>query len=412
MKQYQRNLTDSLLDALASSPAVLITGARQTGKTTLVKKISADNGFSYVTFDDLFAQGAADADPIGFIESLSKPAILDEVQTAPKIFLPLKKDIDEHRKAGRYILTGSANPLVIPQLGDSLAGRMQILHLWPLSQGELHGTQERFLDLLFAKTAPQFTSLKISKEHLMHLAITGGYPSLQGIGSEKRQYEWCNGYLMSLVQKDITDLAKIENLRSIPNILQTLATRVGGILVERDIARNVAIPPTSLHRYLQLLHHLFLIFFLPAWYRNLGKRIIKAPKIYFVDTAILLHLLNYNAERLLSDLNMLGRVVENFVLVEILKQATWSLTIVKPYHYRTHDGSGEVDLVLESNSGKVAGIEVKNTDTISSEDFKGLKMLQEDAGKDFLRGIVLYTGSKQHSFGPDLFAVPISALWH
>jgi|LakMenEpi03Aug12_release.lakeMendotaPanAssembly.Ray.scaffolds.fasta_scaffold48402_5 predicted AAA+ superfamily ATPase len=411
MKRYTRNITDPILDALKSNPAILVLGARQAGKTTLMKEIGEHNGFSYTTFDDLFSQGAADADPVGFLESLDKPTILDEIQRAPKIFLPMKKDIDENRIAGRYILTGSANPLVVPQIGDSLAGRMQIIHIWPLSQGELRGIRESFIDAIFLKAPLQIASTRMKKDELVKLAITGGYPSLQKINNEKMQYDWCNSYLTSIVQKDITDLAKIENLRSIPNILQILATRVGNILIERDIARNVAIPPTSLHRYLQLLQHLFLIFFLPPWHRNLGKRIIKSPKTYFVDTAILMHLLSFNAERLSTDLNMQGRVIENFVIAEILKQITWNRTIVKPYHYRTHDGSEEVDLVLESTSGKIVGIEIKNKETISMDDFKGLKMLQENSGKDFHRGILLHAGNKQHSFGKDLIAIPMSSIW-
>lgn len=209
----------------------------------------------------------------------------------------------------------------------------------------------------------------------------------------------------------MTSLAKIENLRTIPNVLQVLATRASSILNEKDVARDISIPPTTLRRYIQLLQHLFLVFFIPGWYRNLGKRIIKSPKIYFVDSAILLHLLSFNFERLTSDSRMLGRIIENFVITEIMKQLTWSQTIAIPYHYRTHDGSNEVDLVLESTSGKVVGIEIKNKETISTDDFSGLKKLQEESGKDFLRGILLYSGKQQMSFGKDLIAVPISSLW-
>ncbi len=411
MKKYRRNILSRLLEALKNSPAVLIAGARQTGKTTLVREIGHDRGFTFVTFDDLFAQGAADADPIGFVNDLKKPAILDEVQSVPKIFLPIKKDIDENRESGRYLLTGSANPLMIPKIGDSLAGRMQIINLWPLSQGELLGHKETFIDTIFSNKLPSSSFKRITKKHLIELVIKGGYPDLQKVNGERAQYDWCNSYLTSLIQKDITDLAKIENLRSIPNILQTLAVRVGGLMNEKDIARNVGIPVTTLHRHLQLLQNLFLISFLPGWYRNMGKRLVKSSKIYFVDTAILLHLLGFNEERLMSSPNMLGHIIENFVIIELTKQLTWSQTIAKTYHYRSHDGSEEVDLVVESTSGKMVGIEIKNTETITIHDFKGLKKLQEDSGKDFLYGIVIYTGDKINSFGKDLVAVPMSALW-
>jgi predicted AAA+ superfamily ATPase len=412
MKKYRRNIKKHLLDCVNSSPVVLITGARQTGKTTLVREIGEQEQFSYVTFDDLFSQGAADADPVGFVKSAEKPVIFDEVQCAPKIFLPIKKDVDETQQSGRYILTGSANPLVIPNLGDSLAGRMQLIHLWPLSQGELLGIRESFIDRIFSKEPPIFKSSKIDKEALIHLALTGGYPALQKADSERARYNWCNSYLTALIQKDITDLAKIENLRSIPNILQTLAYRVGALLNERDVGRAVGIPLTTLHRYLRLLEHLYITFLLPGWYKNLGKRVVKAPKIYFVDTAINIHLLGFNEERLRENPNMLGHIIENYVILEIIKQLGWNETIATPYHYRTHDGSDEVDLVLESTSGKIVGIEIKTSETISADDFRGLKRLRDESGQNFHQGFVLYTGNKQNSFDHNLFAVPISALWN
>jgi len=411
MYKFKRNVTNRLLESLKESPAVLIAGARQTGKTTLVHEIGKNLGLAYATFDDLFAQGAAEADPIGFINNIKKPAILDEVQRAPKIFLPIKKDIDENLEPGRFLLTGSANPLVIPELADSLAGRMQIIHLWPLSQGEILGHQETFIDNIFSVEIPEFVGDKISREELIDKLVKGGYPALQKSESERARYNWCNGYLTTLIQKDITDLAKVENLRSIPNILQTLATRAGSMLNERDIARNIAIPVTTLHRHLQLLQHLFLISFVPGWYRNLGKRLVKSPKIYFSDTAILLHLLGFNEERLLSNTSMLGHIVENFITLELIKQLTWSKTIARLYHYRSHDGAEEVDLVLENTSGKIVGIEVKNTETITVHDFKGLKKLQEDSEEGFHRGYVLYPGDKQYSFGKNLYAVPMSSIW-
>jgi predicted AAA+ superfamily ATPase len=409
---YQRNITKRLEESLRFSPVVLLTGARQTGKTTLVQKIAQESSYSYSTFDDLFVLSAAEANPIGFIEELRKPAILDEVQSVPRIFLPIKVDVDQHRRPGRYLLTGSANPLVVPKLGDSLAGRMQLVHLWPLSQGELRGVQEQFIDRIFAdRLANPLTESGITKKQLVKMVIAGGYPALQKEHSEMARYQWCNGYLTTLIQKDLTDLSHIEHLRSVPNILKTMAARAGYLLNERDLARTVELPLTTTHRYVQLLQHLFLITFLPGWFRNLEKRIVKAPKLYFVDTAILLHLLGYNAERLEQNPAMLGHVIENFVIVELLKALSWSKTIAQPYHYRLHEGSEEVDLVLESTSGKTVGIEIKAYQTITGDDFRGLKKLKEHVGKEFLRGIVLYIGSKQLSFGPDLAAIPISALW-
>lgn len=408
---YRRNILTRLIECMEHSPVVLLLGARQTGKTTLVKAVSERYSHSYVTLDDMFVQGAAITDPVGFVQSLSKPVIIDEVQRAPKIFLPVKKDVDENRLSGRYLFTGSANPLVLPKLGDSLAGRMQLINLWPLSQGELRDRKEDFVDRIFSDESLDYSECRITKQELLSVVFRGGYPALQSLSTEVQRYDWCNGYLSTLIQKDITDLAKIENIHAIPNLLKILASRCGSTLNERALSRDIGLPFTTLRRYLQLLHNLFFIVTLPGWFRNVEKRIVKSPKIYFVDTAILLHILGFDEKRLVDNPKLFGHVVENFVIGEILKQLSWSSSIVQSYHFRLHDGGMEVDLVLENRAGQVVGIEVKSSETVVADDFKSLKELQKTVGKDFVRGILLYTGNKQGSFGSNLDAIPISALW-
>ena len=408
---FKRNILNQLNATLEESPVVFIRGARQSGKTTLIENICQTQGYSYNTFDDLFSQGNAEKDPSGFIENLKKPAAIDEVQRVPQIFLPMKKDVDEHRLPGRYLLTGSVNPLRVPNLGDSLAGRMQFIQLWPLSQGEIRGLKEGFIDYIFKEGKIDFPSTEISKDELLNIVIKGGFPDLQRIEDERKRQSWCHGYISTVLEKDIMDLAKIEHLRSMPNILVTLANRLSCTLNEKDVARTVGLPSTTTQRYMQLLQNTYMIELLPAWSRNLEKRMMKSPKVYFVDTALLLHILRFNEERLKEDQKMWGHVVENFVLVEVLKQLNWSEVIAKAYHYRTHDGSEEVDIVLESSSGKIVGIEITSSPKITSDDFNSLRKLQEMVGKNFVRGIILYTGEKSYSAGVNLNAIPISTLW-
>lgn len=407
---FNRNLFSRLIDAISTSFVVLLTGARQTGKTTLMELIALERGYSYFTFDDLRTLAAAKEDPIGFIGYLDKPTILDEVQRVPEIFLPIKQDIDKHKQAGRYILTGSANPLLVPHLSDSLAGRMEILNLWPLSQGELRGIHEKFVDRLFSDSFDNFACEPLDKHSLIKILIQGGYPTMQKFENETRMNSWCSSYLTTILQRDVQDLAKIEGLANLPNLMSLLAARASGLQNVAEISRTSGIPTTTLHRYLQLLQTLYLIILVPAWNTNLSKRLSRSPKTYLVDTGLLAYLIGANHKRLIVDTKMSGRFFENFVVGELYKQVTWCNLRIRIFHYRTTQGSFEVDIVLEDAEGRVVGIEVKSSETIHAGDFKGLKNLQEVAGKKFIRGIVLYQGPRL-PFGKDLYALPISSLW-
>lgn len=407
---FTRNIFFRLLEAMSTSFVVLLTGARQTGKTTLMESIAEEKGYNYTTFDDLRTFAAAKQDPIGFIADLKKPTILDEVQRVPEIFLPIKQDVDKHKKAGRYILTGSANPLLVPHLSDSLAGRMEILNLWPLSQGEFRGIQEKFIDRLFSDSFDHFDCESLDKRALVNILVRGGYPAMQELDKETRRNGWCSSYLTTILQKDVQDLAKIEGLTHLPNLMTLLASRTSGLLNSAELSRTSGISTTTLHRYLQLLQTLFLVVLVPAWSTNMSKRLSRSPKTYLVDTALLAYLNGVNDKRLMLDTRMMGGFLENFVVVELQKQMTWCDLRIRIFHYRTVQGSFEVDIVLEDAEGRIVGIEIKSSETIHAGDFKGLKNLQEVAGKKFVRGIVLYPGQRL-PFGKDLYALPISSLW-
>jgi len=405
---FKRSLGFKVKKAIARSPVVLLTGARQSGKTTLIKEIGQEQGYSYVSFDDMRHLSAAKNDPIGFLAGLSKPIILDEVQRMPELFLAIKQDVDENRIAGRYLLTGSANPLLIPKLGDSLAGRMEILELFPLSAGEIEDRQENCIEWLFSNEVPKAV-IPITKDALYQKILTGGYPSVQGLNSEDRD-AWFASYITTILHRDVQDLAQIAGLTELPRLLQLLATRVGNLLNVADISRTSGIATTTLHRYLALLQTVFLVNLQQPWSSNLGKRLIKAPKMYLVDTGLLSFLLDVSAARAELNPQLMGAIVENFVHAELLKQATWNTVRLHQYHMRTQTGI-EIDIVLENTAGKLVGIEIKNSQTVSASDFKGLSYLQQEAKTAFHRGIVLYTGSEIVPFGPQLYALPMCALW-
>jgi predicted AAA+ superfamily ATPase len=400
----QRNITPNVLAALADTPVVLVHGARQTGKTTLVREIARrEHPADYITFDDLAVRATAQNDPHGFIDSLAGPVVIDEVQRVPELALAIKASVDRNREPGRFLLTGSANVLLVPRLSDSLAGRMEIQTLWPLSQGEIDGVRESFIDRLFAEKPLKHATFAKRGLPLVDRVVRGGFPELIQRHDEARRRSWFSSYLDTILQRDVRELANIEGLTAMPNLLALLAARTGGLLNYADLARSVQMPQTTLKRYLALLEMTFLVQLLPPWFSNLGLRQVKSPKLYLCDTGLLVYLLQADPERLASDPKAFGPVLEN-------KDATWSQAHPRTYHYRTHTGV-EVDLVLEGGGGRIVGVEVKSSATIGADDFKGLRHLAEAVGERFHRGVLLYGGTELLPFGPGMYAIPIPAVW-
>jgi uncharacterized protein len=248
---FLRTIESKLLKALLRSPSVLLTGPRQSGKSTLVKKIGEAHNYHYITFDDLRYASIAKQDPIGFISDLPKPVILDEVQIVPEIYLTIKKDIDENRSPGRYLLTGSASPLIVPRLSDALVGRVELLNLYPLSQGEILGLRETFIDQLFSDEKFKQSNNTMSNSAVNDAIMNGGYPSVQNVSPSERE-SWMNSYISTILQRDIQEIKRISGIREFPVLLNLLATRAQNLLNVAELSRSTGIPQTTLHRYLAL----------------------------------------------------------------------------------------------------------------------------------------------------------------
>lgn len=413
---YRRLLTQPLTDALSDSPVVLINGARQTGKTTLVQSLAAQRPATYLTLDDIGVLSAARSDPQGFLAGLSGPVVLDEVQHAPGLFPALKAAVDKQRTPGRFLLTGSANVLLLPKLSESLAGRMEVLTLWPLAQAELvpaerAGAAGNLVDALFSDALFAGQDLPATEPaDLVRRLLGGGYPEPLARSSPERRRAWFNSYLTTILQRDVRDIANIEGLTDLPRLLALLASRTSSLLNQADVSRASGLPYTTLLRYLALLEATFLVQMLPPWSSNLGQRLVKAPKVTLCDTGLAASLLGLDGERLAGDGAMRGQLLETFVTMEMRKQAGWSRTQPGLFHWRTA-AQQEVDLLLEDASGRLVGIEVKASGTTTASDFKGLKALAEATGSRFLRGVVLYSGNQTVPFGERLHALPLSALW-
>ncbi len=403
---YQRNVTSALSAAMTDTPVVFIGGPRQCGKSTIAKML----GQHYITLDDPTVLSAFKNDPIMMLENLPIGSVIDEVQRAGDVMLSIKKIVDEDRVPGRFILTGSANILTLPTVADSLAGRMEVHTLWPLSQGEIRGRKERFIDVIFSKSKLSNINSNLTFYELAEMMSFGGFPEVIQRSSAKRRDEWFNSYITTILQKDMQDLANIDHITHIPNLLQILANRASNLINFADVAVSTGIPLTTLRRYMALLQSMYLIIILPAWFTNLEKRVVKTPKIHFNDTGILCHLYQADVDAMMQKPHFIGRIVENFVVMELMKQGTWSDISVSFYHFRTHAGA-EVDFVMESGNGTIVGIEVKTSSNVSILDFKGLKVLAAASGEKFHRGVVLYMGDQIIHFADNMIAMPMAALW-
>lgn len=405
---YARSITPNIIEALGDTPVIFIRGARQVGKTTLVRETLQERLVAaYFTLDSAATLSAAASDPTGFVAGLPRPVVIDEVQKSPGLFPAIKEAVDRDRRAGQFILTGSANVLTGLRVSDSLAGRMEVVTLWPLSARELAFRPGNFIDAAFALTESEPVALEAGGA--AHVICAGGYPEAIARTSAKRRTAWFQSYVTAILERDVRDLASIHDLSAMPRLLQLLASRTAQLLSYADISRSLGLAQTTLKRYMALLEATFLTWELPAWSVNIGKRLSKTPKLMFTDTGLAAALLGLDAARLQEERGHLGSLLENFVVSEIAKQATWAETAVRLYHFRLHAGP-EVDLVLEDARGRIVGIEVKSTSTPRADDFKGLRLLAEACGERFVRGFVIHLGREKVPFGERLTAVPMGVL--
>lgn len=406
---YPRYAGPRLTEALADSPVVLIHGPRQCGKTTLARAFGEPLGYEYVTFDDDIVRGAAEADPAGFVLDLPERTILDEVQRVPALFTAIKASVDRRRTAGRFLLTGSANVLLVPTLADSLAGRMEVLRLHPLAQGELERQAPYFLDQLFSGAFKNRRMERLGSD-LAARIVAGGYPAALQRTTERRRSTWYRDYLDALVQRDVRDLARIASLDALPRLLSLVAGQTARLLNVTDLAAPFQLSRPTIRDYVTLLERVFLVDELAPWHSNRLSRLVKTPKVHIGDTGLAAALLGIDAATLAADRTLLGQLLETFVFQELRRQATARDEPLSFCHFRDKDGV-EVDIVIERGHGTVAGVEVKASATVTATDFRGLRKLKDAAGKKFAGGVVLYDGENSVGFGDGLYAVPIRSLW-
>jgi predicted AAA+ superfamily ATPase len=402
-----------LEETLGDTPITVIQGARQVGKSTLVREVVANRDVTVLSLDATASYNAARADPDAFVRQSDGLLVIDEVQRVPALVRAMKDAVEQDRRPGRFLVTGSADLLQIPGTEESLAGRAETVVLYGLSQGELTGHQEDFVDHLLAgnEKALRGRAGTLTRDDYLEAVCAGSYPEpLSRTG--RRRNAWFDNYVQRIMTRDVQDLSRLAHLDRLPDLLRLLAANTSGELVKSRVASDAGIPETSLPGYLDLLETLYLIHRMPAWGDNLTKRVTGRPKVAVLDTGLAARLNHVTPSAMAPGIvsGAAGGLLESFVAGELRRQLVWAETPAQLFHFRDRDGL-EIDIVLESDSRRVAGVEMKAAGSVSPRDFKGLTFLRDKLKTRFAMGVVLYTGHQPLPFGDRLWALPYSALW-
>jgi|SRR5437588_4812793 len=406
-KLFERFSAERVKTALRDTPVVMVNGPRQCGKTTLVRRF-VEGDRSYITLDDDTQFAAARADPAGFLRGVER-AIIDEIQRAPELLRAIKRSVDEDRRPGRFLLTGSANILTLPQVAESLAGRMEVVNLLPLSRAEICGAKPTFLEKAFSGKVAKPSEILVGTE-LVDAVLIGGYPEMLTREDPKRRQAWAREYIEAIVQRDVRDIAEVEKLDQMPRLLRVLAHHSGQLTNFMQTGDEINLDAKTTRRYMGVLEHLFLVRRLDPWFRNRLKRLVKTPKLHFLDPGLLAAIRGITEEQIAKDRSFFGPVLEAFVFSEIMKQTSWLDGTYTLHHYRDKD-QDEVNIVVENDRGALVGLEIKAAATVDANDFKGLRKLAHASRDRLMIGAVLYDGESIVAFGDRMFAAPISCLW-
>ena len=398
-----------MVEALHDTRVVLIAGARQAGKSTLAAEVAThDHPARFLSLDDKATRDAAIADPTGFVAGLAGPVVIDEVQRAPDLLLAIKRAVDNDPSPGRFLLTGSASILSAPRIVESLAGRVEIVDLWPLAQSEIERTDANIVDALFSGRPPLVTGATVGRVAFVERAVRGGYPEALRRDGRRRE-RWFDDYVRGIVERDLRDLSGAYKLEHVPRLLRLLAAQSAGIFRAERIGRAVGLDTKTVQAYTRLLETVFLVTRVPAWRPSLGSREIQSPMVFVNDSGLLAHLLGADSTRAAEDGQLTGRLFESFVAMEVARHLPWAATSARLHHYRDRDE--EIDVVLESRSGAVACIECKASATVGRSDHRAMGRLRDALGERFVAGFVVYTGADTIPLGDRIWAVPVSALW-
>jgi predicted AAA+ superfamily ATPase len=403
MKYLKRAIREELDEYLKYFPVLLISGARQVGKSTLALHLGIEN---YITLDDINIYEMAKNDPKGFIESLDKPVIIDEAQRLPQLMITIKEHIDKKRINGEFVLTGSASLQGFKDISDSLAGRIGIVELYPLSLKEKSQKEENIIDI-FSSSLDGYILKKYKSDIAQHL-LDGGYPEMLKIDSQKAKYLWFSSYIRTYIESDARELTNIRNLDKFIKMYRLCMIRSGNMFNKNELQKEAGLDNRTFDSYFAVIEHTYQLQKLQPFFKNQLKRLIKTPKIYATDTGVLSHLLQIGSKEELEKSHYRGDIVETFIYDELLKANSSALKKVGLFYYRTSDKK-EIDFILDYGE-KIIAIEIKTSKSISKSDFKHIYHLQKEIPDSFDKGIVLYGGDSFLRLDEKMYAVPFGFL--
>lgn len=409
MPLLPRFLAPVVREALTDTPVVCVVGPRQSGKTTLVQHLAPDRAF--FSLDENNYYQTASLDPSGFVAALPDAVTVDEVQRVPSLLPAIKRAVDRSRRPGRFLLTGSANLLLLPTVTESLAGRMEIVQLQPLTEAEKEHKNGQFLIALLQgalkpNIRPETTT---AGPTLAERLVAGGYPEPL-TRSPVRARQWHRQYLRGIIERDVREVARVRDARELARMLELLALRSAQLFNASNLANDLGVHRETVEHYVTVLERLFLVRRLPAWHRNTAKRLIRSPKVHLLDSGLAATLADLTVADWLNNRDRMGNLLESFVVQQLSAQAAWTDPDLRFWHYRDKDRV-EVDAVI-TRGRKTWGIEVKAAASVTSRDGRGLARLADQCGKDFERGILFYEGRDIFPLTDKrMLAVPLSELW-
>ncbi len=409
-----RNLEPVLTELLREEPIIAVRGARTSGKTTALKRLTAVRSGTVLDLDLADVLRSAVDDPDHFVTGLPEPVFIDEFQRAPALLHALKAQTDRDRRPGRYILSGSVSADALPRDAETLTGRAHSVVMWPFSQGELRGVRETFIDRLFQE--PKSLVMRRggkappTRDDYFGMVCAGGFPLALQRETERSRQRWFADYADTVARRDIPNLTSIRNPDALAKLVNIIAGRTATLLNVADVARDVGLRHETTSGYLSWLERVYVIVRLKAWSTNLSKKQSKHPKVHMTDTGLGAHLIGLGPAEA-SRSNSAGQLLETFVVTEVMKQLSWAETSATAWHWRDRE-MDEVDLLLESRNGRIVAIEIKAGTNVTENDTRGIRRLQEILGDRVIHGVVIYTGSVSYSIGRNISVVPVSALWN